>query len=114
MRKSFGAYRWSRFAAGIAAVVMASGLTLAATAAAPASKASPHASAKGSVPVSARVDINSASKDELAKLPGIGEVYSQKIIDGRPYKSKAELESRNILPKGVYQKIAAHVIAHQK
>jgi radical SAM superfamily enzyme with C-terminal helix-hairpin-helix motif len=49
---------------------------------------------------------------QLAKLPGIGEVYSQKIIDGRPYKSKAELESKHILPKGVYQKVAAQVIAH--
>ena len=50
----------------------------------------------------------------LAKLPGIGDVYSQKIIDGRPYKFKNELESKKILPKGVYGKIAPLIIAHQK
>jgi DNA uptake protein ComE-like DNA-binding protein len=100
---------WSRLVAGIAAVALASGLALAAgsTAATTEKKATTASSA-------AKIDINAASKAELATLPGIGDAYSQKIIDGRPYKSKAELESKKILPKGVYDKIAPLIIAHQK
>ena len=100
MRENFGIRGWSRLIAGVAAVAMASGLALAAPAPATA------------VPV--KIDINAATKVELAKLPGIGDAYSQKIIDGRPYKSKAELESKKILPKSVYDKIAPLIIAHQK
>jgi DNA uptake protein ComE-like DNA-binding protein len=62
---------------------------------------------------SAKIDINTASKEELAKLPGIGDVYSQKIIDGRPYKGKDDLLNRKILPKGTYDKISGMIIAKQ-
>ena len=108
-----GSHRWSRVAAAAAAALLASGLALAASSsAAPASK--PAAKPAASTSASAKIDINSATKEELAKLPGIGDAYSQKIIDGRPYKSKSELESKKILPKSVYDKIAPHIIAHQK
>jgi DNA uptake protein ComE-like DNA-binding protein len=60
------------------------------------------------------LDINSASKEELDALPGIGEARSVAIIKGRPYKGKDELYQKNILPKGVYEKIKDKIIAKQK
>jgi len=59
------------------------------------------------------IDINTAGKADLIRLPGIGEAYAQKIIDGRPYKMKSQLKSRNIIPDATYDKIADLIIAAQ-
>ena len=59
------------------------------------------------------VDINTADEGALRTVPGIGEAYSKKIIAGRPYKSKDELWRKNILPKGVYDKVKDYLIAKQ-
>jgi competence protein ComEA len=56
-------------------------------------------------PAAGLIDINSATAEQLSALPGIGKVYSDKIIQGRPYKGKNELIDKKILPASVYSKI---------
>ena len=58
------------------------------------------------------VDINAASKEELTALPGIGDAYSQKIIDGRPYNTKHDLVTRKIIPQATYDQVKDKIIAH--
>jgi len=60
-----------------------------------------------------KLDINTASKAELMKLPGITAPYAERIIEGRPYRMKTDLLRRDILPKSVYEPIREVIIAHR-
>jgi DNA uptake protein ComE-like DNA-binding protein len=60
-----------------------------------------------------KIDINTATADQLKAFPGIGEAYSKRIIDGRPYANKSQLLSKGILPSATYNKIKDQIIATQ-
>jgi len=67
-----------------------------------------------SQPAGELVDINSASAEELDKLPGVGPARAKAIIANRPYGGKDDLTNRKIIPPNVYAQIKDKIIARQK
>ena len=57
-----------------------------------------------------KVDVNTATQEQLEALPGVGEAYAKKIIAGRPYSSVADL-SKTGLPASTIDKITPLVSA---
>jgi competence protein ComEA len=51
------------------------------------------------------VDLNTASKKDIAALPGVGPDYAQTIIDARPFKSKEDLLKKKVIPQDTYDSI---------
>jgi DNA uptake protein ComE-like DNA-binding protein len=65
-----------------------------------------------SKPGAGRVDINSASEDQLVDLPGITGARAQRIIRGRPYSNPHDLVSKGVLTDEQYRRISGQVTAN--
>jgi competence protein ComEA len=100
-----------RLTAQIAVLIFA--LSLVGGMAAGQANSKPSSAAATAAQMADKLDINSASADQLKELPGIGDAYSQKIVDGRPYRTKVDLVRKKIVPQATYDKIKDMIIAKQ-
>jgi competence protein ComEA len=76
-----------------------------------ASGAARPAKAAQATPAARLVDINTASRAALMKLPGIGPAEADAVIAGRPYRTKADLATHKVLPTGVYLSLRRSIVA---
>jgi competence protein ComEA len=67
--------------------------------------------AKPAASAASPLDINTATADQIKALPGIGDAYTKRIIDGRPYTAKNQLTTRGILPQKTYDGIKGQIVA---
>ncbi len=58
---------------------------------------------------SAKINLNTADKEAILSLPGIGEVRANQIIEHRPYTSFDTLASKAKLPASVVEKLKNYV-----
>ena len=85
-------------------------------AAAPAAKVAPAIAPAQAPAAEAKkepMDINTASKKELATLPKIGDARAKAIVKGRPYNGKDDLIDKKIIPQDAYDAIKDVIVAKQ-
>jgi len=87
-------------------------LALAITFAIPAATAGSQ-TAEFSQSASTLIDINTATPSQLKSLPGMGDAYVRRVLEGRPYTAKNQLITRGVLPQPAYEKIAPYIIARR-
>jgi competence protein ComEA len=62
-----------------------------------------------------RINLNTATKEELMSLPGVNDETAAKIIAARPFKSKDQLVQKNLITKDEYKKITSLITtAHMR
>ena len=69
---------------------------------------------RAKVPAGDRLDVNSASVEELGRLPGVTRVWAERIVRFRPYHSKLDLVNKGVIPPRVYHRIEGLVVAHRE
>ncbi len=94
------------------ALSLLGGITVTAGAQSSADSSMSAKASKAAAAMADKLDINSATKDQLDALPGIGPVYADKIIAGRPYRTKRDLVTKKIISPSLYEKIKDQIIAH--
>ena len=62
------------------------------------------------IPSDLRINVNTGSKDALLSLSGIGEVYANKIINGRPYNDYQDMVKKSGVPSSILNKIQADIV----
>ena len=69
--------------------------------------------AQTTAPLAGPLDLNTATPTQLRALPGMGDAYVKRILEGRPYTAKNQLITRGILPQNAYDRIREFIVAHR-
>jgi DNA uptake protein ComE-like DNA-binding protein len=59
------------------------------------------------------LDLNAASRDQLMSLPGMNAHDADRVIAGRPYTEAVDIETRHIVSKAEYDRIADQITARR-
>jgi DNA uptake protein ComE-like DNA-binding protein len=98
-------------AATAGTITTAKSTTAASNTAAKSASIMPHHHAKAAAVKTQKLNLNTASREELMTLPDVDGAKADKIIENRPYKSMNELTSKNVMSKGEFTKVRRKVTA---